>query len=199
MRHVCLLFIASLLLVVPAFSIDPLTVATTGVTASLVLDKMEEKANNIVGNAGSVGSLLATKAARDIELEITAARQQLHDELNQNWDHLDKEKVSGLRAIDSALDELSKNIAQGGRMADDLTLDVDTTLNRIPFLANATTIRRIWGASQYYKPQGIYIISLHGNIFDQDAGDPDVWIGGKHLTVPPVMKRPYDVVLNIPG
>src|SRR4051812_45922300 len=91
---VILAFVSVFALTLSSLAIDPLTVATTGVATSVLLDKMEDKANTIVGNAGSVGSLLTTKAARDIELEITAARQQLHEELNQNWDRLDNEKVS---------------------------------------------------------------------------------------------------------
>jgi hypothetical protein len=182
----------------PAHAIDPLTVAGAGITTSLLLDRLDEKATNIVQNAGAVGSLLTSKAARDVQLEIMAARQQLHDELNQNWDRLDGEKVSALRAIDSVLEELSKNVAQAGRLEDDLALDVDQQLNKIPFLAKAFTLRRVWGASQYYRPQGLYVISLHGNIFDQSAGTPEVWIGGQHLAAPPLMKPPYDVVLNIP-
>jgi len=194
------LLLAGTLLVFPTLSlaIDPLTVAAAGVTTSLLLDKLDEKATHIVQNAGEVGSLVTSKAARDIQLEIMAARQQLHDELNENWDRLDQEKVSALREIDSGLEELTKNIAQGGRIEDDLSLDIDQKLNKIPFLQKSATIRRIWGASQYYRPQGIYVISLHGNIFDQDAGPPEVYVGGKHLPDPPTMKPPYDVVLNIP-
>jgi hypothetical protein len=179
-------------------AVDPLTVAATGITTSLLLDKLDDKATHIVQNAAAAGSLLTSKAARDFQLEIEAARQQLHDELNQQWDRLDQEKVSGLRAIDSALDQLNQTAMQAGKIEDDLALDVDQTLNKIPFLAKTATIRRIWGASQYYKPQGIYIISLHGNVFDQSAGVPDVWIDSKQLTTRPNLKPPYDVVINIP-
>jgi hypothetical protein len=199
-RHkcACALLVVAVLSLQQGLAIDPLTVGAAGITTSLLLDKMADKASQVVQDAGAVGSLVASKAARDIELEIMAARQQLHEELNTNWDHLDQEKVSGLRALDSALDSLTKNVAQAGRIEDDLSLDVDQKLNSIPFLAKSMTIRRIWGASQYYKPQGSYVISLHGNIFDQQAGTPDVYIGGKHLDIPPAMNPPYDVVLNVP-
>ena len=118
-------------------AIDPLTVAGAGITTSLLLHKFDEKATNIVQNAGAVGSLLTSKAARDVQLEIMAARQQLHEELNQNWDRLDGEKVSALRAIDSALEELSKNVAQAGRLEDDLALDVDQQLNKMDWPTSA--------------------------------------------------------------
>jgi len=178
---------------------DPVTVAVGGITTSVLLDKMSDKANQLVQNAGSVGSLLTSKMARDIQLEIMAARIQLHDELNQNWDRLDQEKVSGLKEIDTALNQVTNNVGKISQMQDDLVLDVDSTLNSIPFLKNTKTIRRIWGASQYYRPNGIYIVTLHGNIFDAANGTPDVSIGGRHLDVPPSVRPPYDVTLEIPA
>jgi hypothetical protein len=178
---------------------DPVTIAVAGITTSVLLDKFDEKANNIVQNAGGVGSLLASKVARDIQLEIMAARIQLHDELNQNWDRLDQEKVSVLKEIDSSLNQVTKNIGQVAQMQDDLVLDVDSTLNRIPFLKDVRTVRRIWGASQYYRPNGIYIVTIHGNIFDSGAGVPAVTVGGRPLSSPAIINPPYDCKLEIPS
>ena len=173
-----------------AFASDPV---------SAFLDKLSDKAKNVVQDAGGVGSLLISKAARDVQLEIMAARIQLHDELGKQWDTLDQQKVSVLKAMDSSLDKLHSAIGQVSRMQDDLVLDVDSTLNKIPFLKETKTIRRIWGASQYFRPNGIYIVTIHGNIFDAAAGSPDVTIGGRRLTTPPIVQPPYDVRLEIPA
>jgi len=178
---------------------NPVGIVAAGVTTGIFLDKLTEKANNIVQNAGAVGSLLASKAARDIQLEIMAARIQLHDELNQNWDRLDAEKVSVLTQINSSLDQVTQDIGKVSEMQDDLVLDVDSTLNRVPFLKDVKTIRRIWGASQYYRPNGIYVVTIHGNIFDSGAGAPDVNIGGRQLSNAPIVSPPYDVKLEIPA
>jgi hypothetical protein len=175
------------------------TVAVAGITTSMLLDKLQDKANNIVQNAGAVGSLLASKAARDIELEIAAARIQLHDESNEQWDHLDQQKISVLKEMDSSLTQISNDIGQVSQMQDDLVLDIDGTLNRIPFLKDVRTVRRIWGASQYYRPNGIYIVTLHGNIFDVGGGTPSVTIGGRPLSTTPIVSPPYDVRLEIPA
>jgi len=175
------------------------TVFAAGITTSALLDKLSDKANNVVQNAGAVGSLVASKAARDIQLEIMAARIQLHDELNQNVDRLDQQKVSVLKEIDSSLTQISNDISRVSEMQDDLVLDIDGVLNRVPFLKDVKTIRRIWGASQYYRPNGIYIVTLHGNIFDTGAGAPDVTVGGRHLSAPPIVQPPYDVRLEIPA
>lgn len=178
---------------------DPIAIATTGITAGAFLDKLSDKANNVVQNAGAVGSLLTSKAARDIQLEIMAARMQLGDEANSMIDRLDQEKVSCLTEMDKSLNALSKQVQTVSTMQDDLILDIDSTLNGVPFLKTAKTIRRIWGASQYYKPNGIYIITLHGNIFDSDSGNPVVSIAGRPLTTPPMVTPPYDVRLEIPA
>ena len=132
-------------------------------------------------------------------LEIMAARIQLHDELNENWDRLDAEKVSVLTQLNSSLDQVTQDIGKVSEMQDDLVLDVDSTLNRIPFLKDVKTIRRIWGASQYYRPNGIYVVTIHGNIFDSGAGAPDVNIGGRQLSNAPIVSPPYDVKLEIPA
>jgi len=178
---------------------DPVGILVAGATTGAVLDKLDSVANNIVQNAGGVGSLLVTKAARDIQLEIMAARIQLHDELNQNWDRLDQEKISVLKEFESSLMQVSKDIGQVSQIQDDLVLDVDSTLNRIPFLKDVKTVRRIWGASQYYRPNGIYIVTIRGNIFDSSANVPDVTIGGRTLATKPIVKPPYDCQLEIPG
>lgn len=188
-----------------------LTVAGSGVASSIVLDKLEAKVAQIVQQAAAAGSLVSTKAARDLQLEISAARQQLHDELDHNWDRLDQEKISGLREIDSAVDELNHNIAKGGSIVDDLTLDVDTKMNRIPFLRSAHTIRRVDGASQYFRTEGLYTVRIKGNLFEQDAGKPVVYIGDCDANSPRATDRcvilpessvqltpPYEVVLQIP-
>jgi hypothetical protein len=54
------------------------------------------------------------------------------------------------------------------------------------------------GASQYYRPKGLYIVTLHGNIFDSNANVPEVTINGRALTTKPVLAAPYDCKLEIP-
>lgn len=176
----------------------PLTVAASGVAASKVLDTLAEKATQIVQQAAAAGSLLSTKAARDLELEVVAARQQLHDELNQNWDRLDQEKVAGLRGLDTAMESLSANIQKVGNITDDLSLDVDQKLAAIPFLKNVKTIRRVEGASQYFRTEGLYVVRVKGNLFDQLTAAPVVTVDGTTLEPTSVLlKPPYDLVLNI--
>jgi hypothetical protein len=176
-----------------------LTVAAGGVATSKVLDKLDDKVTHIIQQAAAAGSLLSTKAARDLELEILAARQQLHDELNQNWDKLDQEKVSGLKALDKTVDDLNQNIQKIGTMEDDLSLDVDQKLNAIPFLKKAVTIRRVEGSSQYFRTEGLYVVNVKGNVFSQMADKPTVTVGEQTLDGNSVLlKPPYDLVINIP-
>src|SRR5260370_7954457 len=109
-----------------------LTVAAGGVATSAVLDKLDDKVTHIIQQAAAAGSLLSTKAARDLQLEILAARQQLHDELNQNWDRLDQEKVSGLKALDQAVDQLNQNLNKIGNIQAHLSFHVDQKPNPFP-------------------------------------------------------------------
>lgn len=188
-----------------------LTVAAGGIATDQVLDKLDAKVTNIIQQAAAAGSLVSTKVARDLELEVQAARQQLHDELKQNWDRLDKEEVSGLKEIDKAIDELNSNIQKAGNIEDDLSLDVDQKLNAIPFLKQSVTIRRVQGSSQYFRTEGLYVVNVKGNVFDQMADKPIVKLGDEKPceddpTKPaPVildpksvsLQPPYDLVLKI--
>ena len=115
LRSLAALALLTSVSVSPACAQDPLSVAAAGVTTSIVLDKLDNR-NNIVQNAGAVGSLLVSKSARDVQLEIMAARIQMHDELNQNWDRLDQQRVAVLRELDSSLNEISKNIGKVSQM-----------------------------------------------------------------------------------
>ncbi len=188
-----------------------LTVAAGGVAVSKVLDKLEEKVTNIIQQAAAAGSLLSTKVARDLELEVQAARQQLHDELNEQWDRLDREEISGLKEIDKAIDDLNQNIQKAGNIEDDLSLDVDQKLNAIPFLKKSVTIRRVEGSSQYYRTEGLYVVTVKGNVFDQMADKPIIKLGDEKPCeddpkAPPTvildaksvtLSPPYDLVLKI--
>src|SRR5882724_5722181 len=63
-----------------------------GIATKLLLQDMDDRATHVIQNAAAAGSLLSSKAARDVHLLIDAARQNLHDELDVQWDKLDREK-----------------------------------------------------------------------------------------------------------
>src|SRR5947208_2442417 len=94
---VTLLLASSLSACGGAAPIDPLSVAASGVSTALVLNKMQEIINTALQQAISGASLVESKTARDAELLVDAARAALSEELNKNWDRLDTDKISLLR------------------------------------------------------------------------------------------------------
>jgi hypothetical protein len=178
----------------------PLTIAASGITVSSLLDKLDDRISHIIGQAAAAGSLVSSKAARDLQLQIEAARQQLHDEMDHNWDRLGKEKISVLREIDSSISRVEKLVAVGGRMHDDLTLDVSDALNRFPFLKQVWSIRRIEGSSQYYRDDGSYRIVVRSNVVDLSTNKPEIVIG--KIKIRPewiVLHPPHDMSITIPA
>ena len=136
-----------------------------GVATKLLLNDLDDHATHIVQNAAAAGSLLSSKAARDVQLLIDATRQNLHDELDKQWDRLDSDKISLLREIDSKLSQIEDTGKDFGRLEDTVYLDTDTLVSRIPFAEKMPRIRKVEGSSQYYKSQGTYKIRITSNLF----------------------------------
>jgi hypothetical protein len=180
--------------------VAPLTVAAGGLTTDAVLDKLDDKATHIIGQAAAAFSLGTSKAARDAQLLIAAARQEMHDELSNNWDRLDTQKVSILRSLDSSLEEMQKAVRMGGKIEDNVYLDIGSLLQSLPFSRSVPSLRRVEGATQYYKDTGYYRLVLTGNIFDAFQGTGKIEIDGK--AVDPSWLNPsppHDIAVMIPA
>jgi hypothetical protein len=139
----------------------------TGVLTSVALDKLQDKADQIIGNAAAAGGLLSAKAARDLQLAIDAARVQLSDELNKNWDRMDQQKISILRALDQQANVIQGAVTQAGRIEDKVYLDADELAGKFPFVKSTPSIRRVDGASQHFKflDGSFYKVDITGNLF----------------------------------
>jgi hypothetical protein len=180
--------------------VAPLTVGPTGIATSAILDKLDDKATHVIGEAASAASLVSTKAARDAQLLIGAARQQFHDELNDNWDRLDSQKISILRAIDQSLSRINENVKAGGKIEDKIFLDINAELQRLPFSKDVPSVRRIEGASQYYRETGLYRLVITGSVFTPFGRPASISIDGKEVDSQWLSPTPpYDMVVNIPA
>src|SRR5262249_41748062 len=76
-------------------------------------------------------------------------------------------------------------------------LDTDSFVSRIPFAEKMPRIRRVEGASQYFKTSGAYLVRITSNVFAPFGNDTQVYLGAKPLTVVP--KPPYSAELSIPN
>ena len=133
---------------------DPLSVAGTGVVLDQVFQRWSDRLDVSISKGAEAGSMVSSAACRNAKLSLSAARQQLHDEMNHQWDRLGQEKLDVIRSLDKMVSDATKNVTYGAVKLDELTLDVEATLDRIPLLAKAPSIRRIEGASQFYKSEG---------------------------------------------
>lgn len=191
-----------------AHAFDPLSIAAAGVTTSIVIERLQEKINQLIDKATHDGSLLTSKVARDIQLLIDGARQQLHDELNQQWDKLDYEKVALLRDLDTKVQAVSAGLQQAVELEDTVVLDVDGFLQRMPLMQETPSLRRIEGSTQFYKVgTSSYRIVLTGNIIKSGRVNSVEWLPNKQNaewgTIPANwvvnFMPPYQMAIDIPG
>jgi hypothetical protein len=170
-----------------------------GVATSKLLDSLEDRATHVLQNAAAAGSLVASKASRDVMLAIDAARQNLHDELDTQWDRLDSQKVSLLRELSAKTEQLEAATGTFGKLGDQLFLDTDVLLSRLPFVKEVPRIRRVDGASQYFRSQGEYRVAITANLFSPFGPETTILVNGV-LIQPEWLhsKPPYDVIVALP-
>jgi len=168
-----------------ALSQEAISLAKSTDPVGATLDKAEDDAQALISQAAGAASLVTTKAARDLELLIQDARQQLHGELNEQEDRLGEQEQMILGTIKQGLAQLHAEINQAGQLKDEIVLDVDDTLSRLPFTKSTPLIQRINGATQYYRDHGLYRVEVLNN-FIATAGDiPRVSIEAKGKEVDP--------------
>lgn len=167
-----------------------------GIATKLLLQDMDDRATHVIQNAAAAGSLLSSKAARDVHLLIDAARQNLHDELDVQWDKLDREKVDFLRELNAEVDRIQDLGSQFGNLEDTAYLDTDTLASRLPFAQKMPRVRRIEGSSQYFKTDGDYKLLLTANLFEPFGPKTKVLVGNEMMQV--TQQPPYSATLTIP-
>ena len=168
-----------------------------GVATKFLLQDMDDRATHVVQNAAAAGSLVSSKAARDVQLLIDATRQNLHDELDTQWDKLDREKIDLLREINSQVDRIQDISGSFGNLEDTAYLDTDSLVSRLPFAEKMPRVRKVEGSSQYFKSDGNYEVKITSNVFVPFGPDTQVYVGGHQVAV--AEKPPYSAVLTIPN
>jgi hypothetical protein len=168
-----------------------------GVATKFVLQDLDDRASHIVQNAAAAGSLVSSKAARDVELLIDATRQNLKDDLDTQWNRLDREKVDLLRELNSQINKIENLAAGVEKLEDTVYLDTDSLVSRVPFAEKMPRIRRVEGASQYYKTDGTYTVRITSNVFTPFGAATQIFLNGKPLAVVP--KPPYSAEVSIPN
>jgi hypothetical protein len=181
--------------------VDPLSFAAAGVSTSLALDKAEQTANNLIQQSGNVASLTSSKIARDLQMLISDARQQLHEELTDNWDTLDRQKVDLLRSIDVYIKQLNGVMAKGGLLEEDAYLDLTQLTQKLPFASSDPILRSVRGATISYRETGLYHVTLRGTIFDPSNGPLGIKLGNTPVSadVKIAYTPPYEAAIDFPA
>ena len=184
--------------------VAPLTVAGAGVITNDVIDNLDKKARGLIDKATQDGALLSSSVGRDLLLLVQALRQELHDELDTQWDRLDETEVGLLREVDSTLDKANLLIQRTQNIEDTVNLDIEQRLAQLPFGKTVPALRRVDGSTLYYKGDpGSYRVVLEGNIFQSNMQyvikikDPQ---GSNYVPLPPdsiVPAPPYSVAVTL--
>ncbi|WP_284619552.1 hypothetical protein [Aquabacterium humicola] len=129
----------------------PLSVAAPSFPVSFVLDQFTARAAFFAGKATGEPSLPASKAVRELQLMIANARTELRPVADDKWDRLAADRITILRALDRQLLALPDPAADRGRIERPVTLDVGAALKALPFDASTPVLRRVEGASHYFR------------------------------------------------
>jgi hypothetical protein len=105
------------------------------------LDDMEDTGQTIISQAAGAASLVTSKAARDVELLIQNARQELHDELDTRSNDLNSDQQRILGTIKTVLMQLDSEIAQAGEFKDELVLDMTNAVTGCVLLQHTSCHR----------------------------------------------------------
>ena len=146
-------------------------------------------------NAAAAGSLVSSKAARDVQMLIDATRQNLHDELDVQWDKLDREKIDFLRALNSQVDRIQDISNQFGILK--------TTFTLIPILCFQAChlLKRCLAYAESTVPLNtskrmVISTSTTANVFAPFGAETHVFVGKEEMKV--ASKPPYSAILSIP-
>jgi hypothetical protein len=178
-----------------------LSFATAGVATSVALDNAEKKADGLIQKAGAVASLTSAKVARDLEILISDARQQMHEELTANWDTLDKQKVDLLRTIDGYFAQLDGLMAKGGLLEEDAYLDLNQLSSKLPFVTTDPVLRSVRGSTLTYRENGLYRIVMRGSIFGPENGPVKIAFDKSPVgpDVKVVYTPAYEAAIDVPA
>jgi hypothetical protein len=181
--------------------IQPLSYAAFGVATSVALDNAEKKAEDLINQAGAVASLTSSKIARDLQMLISDARQQMHEELADNWDKLDVQKVDLLRSIDGYIQKLNGLMVKGGLLEEDAYLDISQIAQRLPFADSDPILRSVRGSTITYRDTGMYRVNLKGTIFDPSNGAFTIKVSNSPVSadVKIAFSPPYDASIDFPA
>lgn len=178
----------------------PLSVAATGITLKVVLERLSEKVQAAIAAAAGGAGLVIAQAARNAELLIGALKSNLSDELDKNWDKLDQQKRDALRKIDekiAALDNIKDVIDD---VHNTLYLDVRSFLDDLPFFNNTPVIREVRPANHYHlSDKSLYRSTISGTFFHDDS-DITLSINGEELPHDCFVRRPpYTLEIILPS
>ncbi len=164
-----------------------------------VLKNLDDRATHVIQNAAAAGSLVSSKAARDAELLINAARQNLDGELDTQWSKLDREKIEMLRKLDEEVSTIERAGAGVTKLEDTVYLDTDSLASRIPFAKTMPHFRQVTGASQFYKVDGTYDIHMTSNVFAPFGPETKVTIGQSNEPIQIIPDPPYSALIRVPN
>ncbi|HSW08733.1 MAG TPA: hypothetical protein VLK61_29475 [Aquabacterium sp.] len=163
----------------PAVAADALTVSAPGFPAGFVLDKLNARAAFLAGKAIGDGSLTASKSARELQLMIANTRVALGDTVDERWDKLAADPQALLRALDKKAAITPPDGGERGRIEDRVVLDVSAQLARPPFSDGVPQVRRIEGATQYFRNDGSYRLLIESNLPSAGATAYSLTVAGQ--------------------
>ncbi len=133
--------------------------------ASDILKQAEQTANNILSNAEAAGNRVLTDAALKLNVVSQNLNLLLGNNINTAFDRLGTEERNAVSELNRLIEEANGMMAKATTLSDDLDIDLNNTLERVPLLKKAPlSVSRIAGLYQVH--QGLpYPVVIRGNGF----------------------------------
>ena len=146
-----------------ATSVDILDKLIAGKVAGDVLDKAEGKANNLLLSAENTGNNLVSHSSNEMQVLIAQARRALGEEAKKVTSSLSNDR----KALVQAVFEMSQKLEKGQEgiinIQDDVSINLDEIINRVPLLKDRLTIQRIKGIQHLKSSVPNYYLEFTGS------------------------------------
>jgi len=151
------------LLVAGCSSSTPLDPIISGLVAKDVLDDAEQAANTLLYNAEASVHNEVNHAANEMLVVVAEARRGIGESAEKVCKSLSNDRKAIVQQVYEFAQELEKLEDLSVTIEDNVALDLDLLVDRVPFLKDRKTIRRLDGIQQLKSERPYYAIEITGS------------------------------------
>lgn len=196
-KALCSMTLALILLGTSPSYAQIITAAATTATTGLVLDQLEQSAQNTIDSATRSGDYLLVRAGIEARIAIENAREASKDVLNVAFGKIDKTLHDAISGIDSTLSQTRAGVMSALQAVQKIQEGGQQIASVIDIQGNRTYITRYYPSTFYQRNLTAqpYIIVVRG--VNLDEGDASLIIGD--VSLKPISTTKQTISFEIPS